>query len=59
MPGGMNGFGLAEHVREHYPTLKILLASGFTGKAADGGATEIEDRVLPKPYTRTELARMI
>ncbi len=47
MPGGMNGVELARHVRERWPRLPIVLATGYAGK------TDIQPEeftVLQKPF---------
>lgn len=57
MPGGMNGFELAQQVAQHYPTIKILLTSGFTGKAAmEKEFDETQFPLLVKPYSQVNLA---
>ncbi|MBX3707162.1 MAG: response regulator [Pseudomonadales bacterium] len=55
MPG-LNGRQLATEARRRRPDLKILLTSGYPGRAAaaDDGAP-----VLAKPYRRAELARHV
>lgn len=35
MPGGMSGLDLARRVRQHFPALPILLASGYSRAAAE------------------------
>lgn len=60
MPGGMNGYELAEKARQLYPELKILLTSGYSDKATmiphqNGYTAEL----LTKPYTQLELAQRI
>ena len=60
MPGGVSGYGLARWVQANRPTLKILLTSGFTEQIA--GARDPDhapNKLLRKPYTRTELARAV
>jgi PAS domain S-box-containing protein len=51
MPGGIDGFALAAHLRASKPNLAVIFASGYTkgGKAKDG------DRFLQKPITSAQL----
>jgi len=57
MPGGLNGFELAEKAAELYPELKILLTSGFVGEAlAQNRSASFKDEMLNKPYTQVDLA---
>jgi PAS domain S-box-containing protein len=60
MPGGMNGYELAEIVMEHSPEIKVLLSSGFTEKATKDGEPEFSNHnMLRKPYTYFELAQRV
>lgn len=57
MPGTLNGYDLAAKIAEDYPTLKVLLTSGYasdvvTGAMAHGRPFDI----LHKPYRQSELA---
>jgi len=62
MPGGINGYQLAEQAVAAFPNLKVLFTSGYTGKimddtqAPDAGLTL---KLLRKPYTRSELATKV
>ena len=56
MPGGLSGYQLAEHCADLYPTVKILLTSGFP--EAEGRAEACYAR-LNKPYSQAALARAI
>jgi len=62
MPGHLDGYQLAETIHKERPSLKILLASGFTKKREDstGVANEyllgLAKNRLHKPYTQSELA---
>jgi len=60
MPGGIDGFELAQLVLERWPGKKVLLTSGFSGGVAD----ELEEQatgiiVLRKPYRKADLARAV
>ncbi|MCP4125716.1 MAG: response regulator, partial [Gammaproteobacteria bacterium] len=60
MPGGMNGYELAEQATTKRPELKILLTSGYTGKALSGSdQTQYSNNLLSKPYCQAELARRL
>lgn len=60
MPGGINGYELAEKAIEKNPGLKILLTSGYTEMAvARNGQTRFNTHFLSKPYKLTELAHKI
>ena len=62
MPGPINGFQLGAQIIEKYPTVKVLLASGFTrrfGIDDDDNPAQIIDlsaSLLRKPYNQYELA---
>jgi PAS domain S-box-containing protein len=60
MPGELNGFELANILFKKYPSVKILLTSGFTGKINDAlGAQELLQKMLKKPYREEQLAKRI
>ncbi|RDH81383.1 MAG: hypothetical protein DIZ80_14945 [endosymbiont of Galathealinum brachiosum] len=60
MPGGINGYELAELATENYQQLKILLTSGYTQKAiARNGQARFTSQLLSKPYSRQGLAMRI
>jgi len=56
MPGAVDGLGLAEICRERFPTIPVLLASGFSdaAQAADGRFD-----ILRKPFEIATLERAI
>jgi len=60
MPKGINGFELSSEVAKRCPGTKVLFTSGYTDSAMihqgqlDGGVL-----LLPKPYRRSQLARMV
>jgi CheY-like chemotaxis protein len=56
MPGGMDGYELAQHVKQVRPETKILLASGHVGEK-----THVREEIplLAKPYGKPTLARAI
>jgi len=60
MPGGMNGYELATAANKLNPNLKILLTSGFTGKAIPTlNETNACFELLTKPYNQFDLAASI
>jgi CheY-like chemotaxis protein len=60
MPGGMNGYELAQKAVEHMPDLKVLLTSGFTSKPiAHNGLAKFSANLLNKPYRKTDLAKRL
>jgi len=62
MPNGINGYELAEQAKTKYKNIKVLLTSGFTGKAyhKHGGTESYDDsNILPKPYSQSELLNSI
>jgi FixJ family two-component response regulator len=60
MPGAINGRQLADKAQQRRASLKILYTSGYSNAAIihDG---RLDDGVLllPKPYHKSDLARMI
>jgi len=60
MPGGMNGYELAEQATGKRPGLKVLLTSGFTSKTvAHNGLARFSTHLLSKPYRKDDLAKRI
>jgi len=60
MPGGINGYELAEQAVVKYPALKVLLTSGYTEMAvAHNGQARFEANVLAKPYAQVVLTQRI
>jgi len=56
MPGGINGYELAEQATAQYPKLKVQLTSGFTEKAVvRNGQASFKANLLSKPYTQKEM----
>ena len=56
MPGGMNGYELADAVKKDYPQTKVLLSSGYTGKSTGTVyQAEFKDLVVAKPYSRQDI----
>ena len=60
MPGSMNGRQLADAAQQRRPSLKVLFTSGYSNEAIiHGGHLDAGVLLLPKPYRRSDLARMI
>ncbi len=59
MPGGMDGFALAQYTKQSYPKIKILLASGFTHKTNKQQHDSPGHAMLRKPYRKHELIDQI
>ena len=60
MPGGINGYELAESAMESYPDLKILLASGYTSKSEiHKSQARFSANMLTKPYNLSALAKRV
>ena len=60
MPGGMNGYELAQQATVLVPGLRVLLTSGFTSNTiAHNGLARFSAHLLSKPYRQAELARRL
>ena len=60
MPGAMNGRQLADAALKRRPSLKTLFTSGYTENAiVHHGRLDPGVLLLPKPYHKSDLARMI
>lgn len=59
MPGKMDGFGLAEWFRSNYPSVPVLLTSGYNGGRSLSAASISGGRFIEKPYSQTQVARRI
>jgi PAS domain S-box-containing protein len=60
MPGGINGWDLAEQARKIRPGLKVLLTSGYALETlAERGRLPRGAIILNKPYRKAELARRL
>jgi CheY-like chemotaxis protein len=60
MPGKLDGYDLARAVRQRWPSIKIVLTSGFPGGNPDRGRTDVAGiPLLTKPYRRDALARTL
>jgi CheY-like chemotaxis protein len=60
MPGKLDGYDLARMVRQRWPSIKIVLTSGFPGGNPDRASKGVADiPLLSKPYRRDALARTL
>jgi PAS domain S-box-containing protein len=56
MPGGMNGFALANEIRRRRPNIAILVTSGFPGNFLPDAQPDGGYDIIRKPFTQAELA---
>jgi CheY-like chemotaxis protein len=54
MPGGMNGVDLAELAHRQFPSVAVVLVSGYAEAVIDDG-THLPHRLLRKPFSSEEL----
>ncbi|MHC2335635.1 signal transduction histidine kinase/ActR/RegA family two-component response regulator [Bradyrhizobium sp. USDA 4454] len=60
MSGGMNGRQVADAVTARLPSVRVLFTSGYTEDAIiHHGRLDPDVTLLPKPYRKADLARMI
>jgi PAS domain S-box-containing protein len=60
MPGGLDGYALAEKALSKFPRLKVLLTSGYSGRAYGGKyQSRFAANLMDKPYSETELANRV
>jgi PAS domain S-box-containing protein len=60
MPGPRNGRQLAEEVVKRRPSVKVLFTSGYAQNAIfHHGRLDPDIILLPKPYRKSDLARMV
>ncbi len=60
MPGGTNGYELAQKATELKPELKVLLTSGYASKMIDQAMlSRFSSHLLSKPYRKAEMAQRI
>jgi DNA-binding NtrC family response regulator len=55
MPGRLDGVGLAEEVQRLYPSIPVVLATGYTTRLTAASAF----RVLAKPFSHQALAETL
>src|SRR5262249_49915218 len=59
IPGGANGYDLAQRVLSRSPQTKVILTSGFPDAAIEHSAGTRAIRVLAKPYQGGDVAHVI
>lgn len=60
MPGGINGYELAERAVSLRPHLKVLMTSGYSGRPLQHQQqTRFTKQLLHKPYSQSELAQRV
>ena len=60
MPGGLTGYELARLAKARFPSIKILLTSGYDAELApDQGEASDNLKLLRKPYKQADLARVM
>jgi len=60
MPGGLNGFDLAQAAQQIRPDLRIVHTSGYPkGAMVHMEEPRLKDNIIMKPYRRDELKRVI
>ncbi|HKS88389.1 MAG TPA: MASE4 domain-containing protein [Stellaceae bacterium] len=59
LPGGTSGYDLARAALARWPTIKVLLTSGFPEGRHNGNDRLPQLRLLSKPYRKEELARAV
>jgi PAS domain S-box-containing protein len=60
MPGGLNGFDLAQAAQQIRPDLRIVHTSGYPkGAMVHMEEPRLKDNIIMKPYRREELKRII
>lgn len=60
MPGGVSGIDLARWILTNMPSIRVLLASGFSADALAAQDDDLPDvDILRKPYSRKELAQAL
>lgn len=55
MPGEMDGLGLAQHVKSHYPSLKVLVMTGYAEQL--DALSRLGYEILPKPCSAEMLGQ--
>lgn len=60
MPGGMNGYELAEQAAATLPGIKVLLTSGYSSRSLyRNGHARFKANLLTKPYSQTDMVRRV
>ena len=60
LPGPLNGFDIARHIRAKSPSLPVIFSSGYNRALHPDGVNLEEDAVyLMKPYRQLELSALV
>ncbi len=60
MPGDLNGYDLAARIHSEFPSIKVLLTSGYASDVVTGSMTQdTPKQVLHKPYRQSDLAQRL
>ena len=59
MMPGLNGFMLADKVKQQYPNIKIIIVSGYNDHVNNDKITQSYDEQLAKPVSRMQLLEAI
>jgi CheY-like chemotaxis protein len=59
LPGGTSGYELARTAASRWPTVKIVLTSGFPESRITGNGNSHNFKLLSKPYRKEDIARII
>ena len=60
MPGGINGYELAEQAQSRHSNIKVLLSSGYTAKALKSDDKKsVQYSLLKKPYKSHDLVKKV
>ena len=58
LPDGM-GIDFISFIKQHYPDVKIVMISGFSGSAKDMALDNGADKFLEKPFTKENLYKSV
>ena len=60
MPGGLHGVALAQQIRQQYPDVAVIYASGFPSSALTARRqVHVDGPLLTKPYRKEQLAAVV
>jgi len=59
MPGGPDGFELADLAKQRRPELKVLYMTGYAGLARAAKAVPLHGKILNKPYRPADIRKEV
>jgi DNA-binding response OmpR family regulator len=59
LPGPLNGFDIATHIRAASPSLPVIFSSGYSRTLMNDGNLQEGTAYLTKPYQQLELSALI